>query len=126
MSAEFAVVVHRLSVAITANPTVKFSEVILNRQSVTTVSTDNVVMTKADDVDNPISVESVTVGNDKKSIVINPTETLKPGTTYNVKVTGLYDMYDELIPDYEFSFTTAESISVELNAAPSFKKANIF
>ena len=114
------------SVAITANPTVKFSEVILNRQTVTTVSTDNVVMTKADDVDNPISVESVTVGNDKKSIVINPTENLKPGTAYNVKVTGLYDMYDELIPDYEFSFTTAESISVELNAAPSFKKANIF
>lgn len=115
------------NVAITANPTVDFSEMILNRDTegaLEKVLTSSAEMEAADGT--PVELTDVTVGSDKKSVIINPAEALTPGATYNVKVTGIYDMYGELIPDYEFSFTTAESISVELNAAPSFKKANIF
>ena len=88
-------------VSATVKPSVEFSEMLLPRAGVTT---DNVVIT--DENGTELEVESVTVADDKKSIVIKPSHALEQGTEYNVKVTGLYDMYDQLIPDYEFSFTT--------------------
>ena len=114
----------RENVPVAANPTVDFSNMILNRSTVETVSTDNVLMTESDGT-TVVPLTSVTVGADKKSIVIDPATDLEKGMKYDVKVTGLKDIFEEAIPDYTFSFTTVEPSSITVSQ-PVFTKENLF
>ncbi len=113
------------NVSVKANPTVDFSQMLLDTEieSVKTISKANVLMTNSDGAD--VDLTSVTIGSDKKSIVIVPVEPLAKGMKYNVKVTGLKDMYDQTIADAEFSFTTMEESKISCTQ-PTFKKENLF
>ncbi len=106
-----------------SNITVDFTEMVLDvpDASPASVSTANVEMTKSDGTS--VELASVTVGSDKKSIVIEPKEDFDNKMKYNVKVTGLKDMYDQIIPDYEFSFTTADETNITA-AKPVFTKVD--
>lgn len=112
------------NVSVNANPTVEFSqEVIAETRNDKLITAANVVMTKSDGT--PVEVANVNVGADAKSIAVEPAASLEKGMKYNVKVTGVEDIYGQTVEDYEFSFTTVEESKISC-AQPSFTKENLF
>ncbi|MBR5505698.1 MAG: Ig-like domain-containing protein [Clostridia bacterium] len=114
-------------VQLNASIPVSFSNFILNTTTANgaTVSTSNVGIV-AKNGGSSVEVESVTVGQDGKSIYIQPKDSLTKLTTYTVTVTGIKDMYDEVVADYSFDFTTADAASVSFDVVPTFTKGNLF
>jgi hypothetical protein len=113
------------NVSVRVQPKVTFTEMLLNAniEDVATISDGNIIMTTSDGAQTvPKTWE---VSSDNKSITITPTGVLNKGTSYRVKLTGLKDMYNVTVPDYEFTFTTMEESKISC-AQPTFKKENLF
>lgn len=105
-----------ISVPANANVTVDFDQMLLvtTIAGSATVSTSNVTVTNSQG--KPVELEKVTATDDNYSIIIEPKSDLAKGETYTVNVSGLKDMYDQTIPAYEFSFTTAEDAKITASA----------
>ena len=111
-------------IAVTAQPKVTFTEMLLNTEinDVATISDANIIMTTSDG--SKVIPKTWEVSDDNKSITIKPNADLEKGTSYKVKLTGLKDMYDVIIPDYEFTFTTQEESPIVVSSA-EFSKVSL-
>lgn len=113
-------------VAVTAQPKVTFTEMLLNAEidDVATISDANIIMTTSDG--SQTIPKTWEVSDDNKSITIKPNAVLEKGASYRVKLTGLKDMYDVTIPDYEFTFTTQEESPIVIKSGfPTFQKVSL-
>ena len=92
------------------SPVVNFSDELLDVEipssAIDTVSTANVEMTTRSGA--PVTINSATLSADKKTLTIDPAGELSWGTTYNVTVKNLVNLYQEKVEDYTFSFTVMD------------------
>ena len=114
------------SVVVTDKPTINFTEMLLNTEinDVATISDANIIMTTSDADGSQNIPKTWEVSDDNKSITIKPNADLEKGTSYKVKLTGLKDMYDVIIPDYEFTFTTQDESPIVVSSA-EFSKVSL-
>jgi hypothetical protein len=85
-------------VVITSNQTITFNNALLSDAA------NHVAL--LDDANAPVAAAK-TLSTDKKTITINPTASLEVSTGYSLVLSGVTDIYGQVLADTVITFTTA-------------------
>lgn len=108
-------------ISCTVNPTITFSEKLLD---LTVNSAATFELTNTSD-GSAVTIEETNLSVDGKTVTIKPETALDYETTYKLEAKNLKDMYDAAITDVSVTFTTMEKPNYVLTQ-PTFRKENLF
>ena len=112
-------------VSVNVNPTVDFSQELYDPSlsGAPVISASNAEVTDIV-TGSKVAVRDVMLSADRKKVTVDIKDPLGYSTKYEVKLTGLKDMYGADIPEYKFTFTTKPQPPFSVSE-PVFTKENI-